>query len=208
MWPITSNQVTEAGATSSSEWNGAHEKQWPGRSPPGGNIRVTIGDVDNGALVAAALRAAGATGPIVEFSSPTATAVAAAAALECPVGAIANSLVFMADDSLPLLILASGAHRVDLDFVARRLGLASLRRASADEVRLATGQVIGGVSPVGHPQPISTFIDRALEAHDPLWAAAGTSHSVFSTTFDELIRITGARPIDVVGPDAPNDRSS
>jgi prolyl-tRNA editing enzyme YbaK/EbsC (Cys-tRNA(Pro) deacylase) len=151
------------------------------------------------AAVPAALRAAGASGEVREFSASTKTAADAAAALGCAVGAIANSLIFIADGS-PLLVLASGAHRVDVEFLAAALGYGELRRASPDEVRNATGQVIGGVAPLGHPAQLRAVIDEALRDYEVLWASAGSAHSVFSTDFEELTRLAGATPSAVRPP--------
>ncbi len=124
------------------------------------------------------------------------TAAAAAAALGVEVGQIANSLVFDADGA-PLLVLTSGAHRVDTGKVAALIGAERVRRASPDFVRAATGQAIGGVAPVGHPAPLRTLVDRALEQYDEVWAAGGIPHAVFPTTFAELVRVTGGEPADV-----------
>src|SRR5258706_16265595 len=110
------------------------------------------------ARVAEALRALGVPGQIRELPEPAPTAATAAAQLGCEVGAIANSLVFRADDA-PLLILMSGAHRVDTGRAAALAGADAVRRADPDFVRAATGQVIGGVAPVGHPQPPRTLGD-------------------------------------------------
>ena len=112
------------------------------------------------------------------------------AAQGCPVGAIASSLVFVADGA-PLLIVTSGGHRVDVDLVAGALGSGELRQATPDEVRAATGFPIGGVAPVGHPQPIRTLVDVALRDYPVVWASAGTPRAVFATTFADLVRITG-----------------
>lgn len=124
------------------------------------------------------------------------TAPAAAAALGIAVGQIANSLVFDADGA-PLLVMTSGAHRVDTGKVAAIIGAERVRRATPEFVRAATGQAIGGVAPVGHPTHIRTIIDVTLGRYATVWAAAGHSHSVFATTYDELIRITGGQPMDV-----------
>lgn len=150
----------------------------------------------NAQRVAEILAAAGAGGAVREFDESTRTAKDAAAALGCPVGAIASSLVFMADGD-PLLIVTSGAHRVDTDLVAAALGITELRQAKPDEVRAATGFPIGGVAPVGHPRPVRTLVDAHLREYDVLWAAAGTPRAVFSTTFDELVRLTGAEEVTV-----------
>jgi len=105
--------------------------------------------------VADTLRALGVAGQVRELPEPAPTAAIAAAQLGVEVGAIANSLVFRADDA-PLLVLTSGAHRVDTSRVAALTGVASVGRADPEFVRAATGQVIGGVAPVGHPQPLRT----------------------------------------------------
>lgn len=146
--------------------------------------------------VAADLAAAGATGQVRVLDDAVPTAAAAAEQLGCEVGAIANSLIFDADGS-PVLILTSGAHRVDTAKVAERLGVTRLRRASPDFVRTHTGQAIGGVAPVGHPGPVRTVVDTALEQDDVVWAAGGVPHAVFPTTYAELLRITGGSPVAV-----------
>src|SRR3954469_23931057 len=138
----------------------------------------------------------GGTGEIVILPDSVHTAALAAAALGCEVGAIANSLLFDADGA-PVLILTSGAHRVDTAKVAAEIGVGSLRRAAPEFVRQHTGQVIGGVSPIGHPAPVPTYLDSWLRRHDVVWAAAGHPAAVFSTTYDELAAMTGAREIEV-----------
>lgn len=146
--------------------------------------------------VQAALRAAGATGAPIALPDSAPTAVAAAAQLGCAVGAIANSLIFNADGE-PLLILTSGAHRVDTGHVADRINVSAINRADPEFVRRHTGMAIGGVAPIGHPAPIRTLVDHWLRQYDQVWAAAGHAHTVFPTTFDELLRITGGEAIDV-----------
>ncbi len=141
------------------------------------------------ARVAAALGQVAPGAEVRELESSTRTAADAAAALGCEVGAIASSLVFVADDG-PLLVMTSGAHRVDLELLAERTGLAGLRKATAAEVRAATGQAIGGVAPVGHPAPLRTLVDADLARYPTIWAAAGTPHAVFATTFEQLLAIT------------------
>ena len=101
-------------------------------------------------------------------------------------------------DGAPLLVLTSGAHRVDTGKVAALIGAARVRRASPDFVRAATGQAIGGVAPVGHPAPLRTLVDRDLARYDEVWAAGGIPHAVFPTTFAELVKVTGGEPADVV----------
>ncbi|MGZ4633508.1 MAG: YbaK/EbsC family protein [Actinomycetes bacterium] len=124
------------------------------------------------------------------------TAAQAADQLGVEVAQIANSLLFDADVA-PLLVMASGGHRVDTAKVAALVGATRVRRADPDFVRTHTGFAIGGVAPVGHPHPIRTLVDRDLGAFDVLWAAAGHPHAVFPTTYDELLSVTGGEPADV-----------
>jgi prolyl-tRNA editing enzyme YbaK/EbsC (Cys-tRNA(Pro) deacylase) len=150
-------------------------------------------------IVDSALRAAGAATAadgIRSLPDSAPTAQAAADQLGCEVGAIANSLVFSADGA-PLLVMTSGAHRVDTQYVAELLGVTTVERATADEVRTWTGQAIGGVAPTGHPQPIGTLVDIALAAFPQVWAAAGHPHTVFPTSFDELLAITDGTAAEV-----------
>ncbi len=142
------------------------------------------------------LRRRGGTGDVVILPDSVHTAALAAEALGCEVGAIANSLLFDADGA-PVLILTSGAHRVDTRMVAERLGFSRLKRAAPDFVRQHTGQVIGGVSPIDHPEPVPTWIDTWLRKYDVVWAAAGHPAAVFSSTFDELVTMTGSSEIAV-----------
>ena len=143
--------------------------------------------------VAEVLRELGVPGEVRELPQPAPTAATAAAQLGCTVGAIANSLVFSADGA-PLLVLTSGAHRVDTARVAALIGATAMKRADPDFVRRSTGQVIGGVAPVGHPEPLRTLVDTWLEPYDVVWAAAGHAHTVFPTSFAELLRITSGTP--------------
>ena len=138
----------------------------------------------------------GGTGRVVVLPDSVHTAALAAEALGCEVGAIANSLLFDADGS-PALILTSGAHRVDTAKVAAELGVEKLRRAAPEFVREHTGQVIGGVSPIAHPARVPTYIDPWLQRYDEVWAAAGHPSAVFSTSYDELVQLTGATPLEV-----------
>jgi prolyl-tRNA editing enzyme YbaK/EbsC (Cys-tRNA(Pro) deacylase) len=150
----------------------------------------------NAERVLAALRAGGASGEIRELDDSARTALEAANALDVPVGAIVKSLIFTADGA-PVLILASGDHQVDTSAVAGELGVDRVKRADADLVRVATGFPIGGVAPVAHPAPLRTVVDRHLGTFAVLWAAAGTPHTVFPTTYDELLRLTGGTPADI-----------
>ncbi len=124
------------------------------------------------------------------------TAAEAADAIGCETGAIANSLVFVAD-GMPVLVMTSGAHRADLTVLAEQLGVDQVVMAPASVVRETTGQAIGGVAPVGHPQRLRTYIDEALGGHEEIWAAAGHPHTVMPLTFDTLRALTDGRIIAV-----------
>jgi prolyl-tRNA editing enzyme YbaK/EbsC (Cys-tRNA(Pro) deacylase) len=143
-----------------------------------------------------ALTASGLQDTVRVFSTKVPTAAAAAAVLGCDVAAITNSLVFTLDGG-PLLILASGAARVDTVLVASQLGAGTIRRASPDFVLRHTGQEVGGVAPVGHPVKIRTLLDESLAAQPVLWAGAGDHNSMFSITYDELKLITSAHELRV-----------
>ncbi|HYN97551.1 MAG TPA: YbaK/EbsC family protein [Pilimelia sp.] len=149
------------------------------------------------ALAAAGARDA-AGGPCRVRMLPDAvhTAAAAAAALGVTPGQIANSLIFDADGD-PVLVLTSGAHRVDTAKVAAGLGVARLRRATPEFVREHTGQPIGGVAPLGHPGPVRTLVDTHLAAYAEIWAAGGVPRAVFPTTYAELVRVTAGSPVEV-----------
>ena len=138
------------------------------------------------------------TGEIVVLPDSVHTAALAAEALGCEVGAIANSLLFDAAGE-PVLILTSGAHRVDVEATAARISVPTLDRAKPDFVRNHTGQVIGGVSPIAHPAPLPTYVDIWLQKYPVIWAAAGHPAAVFSTTYEELLRMTGGTVIEVEG---------
>jgi prolyl-tRNA editing enzyme YbaK/EbsC (Cys-tRNA(Pro) deacylase) len=151
----------------------------------------------NCVAVNAVLQAAGVRGRVRILPDAAPTAAAAAALLGVDVGAIANSLVFATAENQPLLVMTSGAHRVDTAKVARLVGTEALHRASAEFVHAATGQRIGGVAPVAHPQRIPTLVDVALQAYPEIWAAGGIPHAVFPTTFTELLALTSGQPAEV-----------
>jgi prolyl-tRNA editing enzyme YbaK/EbsC (Cys-tRNA(Pro) deacylase) len=163
-----------------------HQPEHPGLTPEHASI----------ARFRAELERLGGAGRIVVLPDTVHTAALAAQALGCEVGAIANSLLFDADGS-PVLILTSGAHRVDTAKVADVLGVERLGRAKPEFVRAHTGQVIGGVSPIAHPAPVPTYIDPWLRTYDEVWAAAGHPAAVFSSTFEELVVMTGATELEV-----------
>lgn len=125
-----------------------------------------------------------------EMSESTHTAQEAADAVGAPVGAIVKSLVFMADGE-PLLVLASGPNRVNVQALGERLGV-TLEKADADQVKASTGYSIGGVPPFGHPNPIRCVMDRDFLALDELWAAAGSAQAVFPISPERLQELSGA----------------
>jgi len=153
------------------------------KSPPAGQMPDAV------ARVRAVLEAAAVDVRIVEFAQSTRTAQDAARALETSVGQIVKSLVFLADGR-PVLVLASGANRVDTSKVARLAGAARVEKASADATRDATGFSIGGVPPVGHRVVLPVYIDRTLLTFDLVYAAAGTPHAVFGIEPPALVRLT------------------
>jgi prolyl-tRNA editing enzyme YbaK/EbsC (Cys-tRNA(Pro) deacylase) len=145
--------------------------------------------------VRAALRAADHADTITMFPEGTRTAQDAATAVGCTVAQIAKSIVLRAGEQV-VLVIASGANRVDTAKVSAALGLA-VTPADGRWVRDTTGFAIGGVSPVGHNGSVRIFIDRDLAALDPIWAAAGSPRHVFRTTLPELARVTGGDIADV-----------
>lgn len=148
------------------------------------------------ARVTARLAELGASGQVRHLDDSARTAAQAAAQLGVEAAQIANSLVFSADGS-PLLVMASGGHRVDTGKIAAQVGASKVDRADPDFVRAHTGFAIGGVAPVGHPEPLRTLVDTHLAAYDEVWAAAGHPHAVFPTTYAELLVLTGGEPADV-----------
>jgi prolyl-tRNA editing enzyme YbaK/EbsC (Cys-tRNA(Pro) deacylase) len=148
--------------------------------------------------VASAVAAAGVEPNIKILDVDANTAVAAARQLGCEVGAIANSLVFACDGE-PLLVMASGAHRVDTEHLARALGATAINKADPQLVRQATGQVIGGMAPTGHPTRLRTLVDETLARYPIIWTAAGTADSVMSMTYEQLLAVTEGVPLRVRG---------
>lgn len=138
----------------------------------------------------------GAQGQVRELDDSARTAREAADALGIEVGQIASSLVFLADGE-PVLIVASGGHRVDEVQLAAVLEVSRIEKATANQVRKATGFAIGGVAPVGHPHPLRTIVDIALSRYDVVWAAGGHPHYVFPTSYDELLRVTAGEAAEV-----------
>jgi len=146
--------------------------------------------------VAEALAGAGIEPKIRILDADAKTAAAAAEQLGCEVGAIANSLVFDCDGEL-LLVMASGAHRIDTDHLARLLDATTISKANPQLVRSATDQVIGGVAPTGHPSRLRTVVDETLARYPVIWTAAGTADSVMPLTYDELLTVTEGVAVQV-----------
>ena len=151
------------------------------------------------ATASSALKVQAALGPdfqVLEFEASTRTSEEAAAAIGCTVAEIAKSLIFESADGRPVLVIASGANRVDEKKVRALLGQ-KIERADADFVRTATGFAIGGIPPVGHATAPIVLIDSDLQRHSWVWAAAGTPNAVFRITPADLIRLTDGRFADV-----------
>lgn len=152
---------------------------------------------DSARRVQEALASAGFEFQVREFPASTRTSAEAAAAIGCEVAQIAKSLIFRARDSgRPVLVIASGANRVDEKAVSRLLG-EKLERADADFVRSKTGYAIGGVPPVAHREPPAVFIDADLMPLGEIWAAAGTPNAVFRLAPQDLAALTGGQVAEI-----------
>jgi prolyl-tRNA editing enzyme YbaK/EbsC (Cys-tRNA(Pro) deacylase) len=145
--------------------------------------------------VQSAIDALGLSGAVIELAVHARTSQQAAEALGVTVGQIAKSLVFTVNGS-PLMVVASGANRVDEAKLGRLTG-GQVRRAAPDTVRQATGYAIGGVPPLGHTAALPIYIDEDLLRYDVVYGAAGVPECVFPLTPDELVRATGGRVADV-----------
>ncbi len=143
-----------------------------------------------------ALAAAGLASRIVEYDVPARTSADAAVVLGCTVGQIAKSLVFRAASGAPVLVIASGAHRVDEAKVAALAGEA-IGKADAAFVRAATGYAIGGIPPLAHAQGMRTFVDRNLLQYATVYAAGGTPHAMFPIAPTDLVRVADGVVADV-----------
>jgi prolyl-tRNA editing enzyme YbaK/EbsC (Cys-tRNA(Pro) deacylase) len=143
-----------------------------------------------------ALAAAHVATVITEYDVPARTSAEAAAVLGCAVAQIAKSLVFRAASGRPVLVIASGANRVDEAKVAARVG-EPIGKADAAFVRQATGYAIGGIPPLAHAQPLLALIDRDLLHHKTIYAAGGTPHAMFPLSPADLVRIAGGDVADV-----------
>jgi prolyl-tRNA editing enzyme YbaK/EbsC (Cys-tRNA(Pro) deacylase) len=150
-----------------------------------------------------ALAALGFANQVIEHEAATRSAVEAAAAVGCQVGQIAKSIIFrLRNSGRPILVVASGPNRVSEKAVEALIG-ERLGKADADYVRARTGFVIGGVPPLGHSEPVATFLDEDLMTWPEIWAAAGTPNAVFRLTPDELLRMTGGRVAAIKEAPAP-----
>jgi len=138
----------------------------------------------------------GAEFTVLEFETPTRSANEAALAIGCTVDHIAKSLVFCTDDGEPVLVIVSGASRVDERKVSAQLGKA-IHRADAQFVRDKTGFSIGGVPPLGHRTPPVVMINVDGAKVSPIWVAAGTPNAVFALEFAELVSLTRASVLEV-----------
>lgn len=143
-----------------------------------------------------AARQAGLEPEVHRFPAGTRTAADAASAVGCSLGQIVKSLVFMAGGQ-PVLVLTSGSNRVDEAAVAAVLGVPSLAKASADQVRETTGFAIGGTPPLGHPRELRTLMDKDLLGYDEIWAAAGTPDACFPVSPSALAEAAGADVVAV-----------
>ena len=143
-----------------------------------------------------ALAAAGVISRIVEYDTPARTSPEAAAVLGCEVGQIAKSLVFRAASGAPVLVIASGANRVDEKKISGLVGEA-IGKADAAFVRTVTGYAIGGIPPLAHAQPLVAWIDRNLLQYARVYAAGGSPHAMFPIAPDDLVRVTRGTVADV-----------
>lgn len=143
-----------------------------------------------------ALAAAGVATVVVEHAASARTSQEAAAVLGCTVGEIAKSLVFRVGDAGGVLVIASGANRVDLAKLAALVGTAP-SKADADFVRAATGYAIGGIPPLAHATSLTAIVDRDLLRHDVVYAAGGTPNAMFPIRPADLVRVCGGRVADV-----------
>ncbi len=146
--------------------------------------------------VAAALRAKGVATEVLEFPQGTRTAQAAADAIGTTVAQIVKSLVFVVDDK-PVLILVSGANRVDLRKLATAAAARVVEKADAALVRRVTGFSVGGVAPLGHSTQLPVYIDDDLMRYEVVYAAAGTPQAIFAVDPRALVQITEGRVIDL-----------
>ena len=134
---------------------------------------------------------------VIEHVESTRTAQEAADRAGCELGQIVKSLIFKGKDSgKPILVLTSGANRVDEKRISEYAGEA-IGRANADFVRPVTGFAIGGVPPVGHLQKMETYLDEDFLHYPTIWAAAGTPNAIFELQAEDLQKMTGGKVVMV-----------
>ena len=134
---------------------------------------------------------------IIELNSTARTALDAANALNCEVGAIVKSLVFRAEDNF-ILCLVSGDKKCSLNKLKKITQKKDVSMASPEQVKENTGYTIGGVSPVGHLKKMKIFIDETLQRFNPIFAAAGHPNCIFEITFQKIIKLTNGQVMDII----------
>lgn len=157
---------------------------------------------DPSARVQAALDALELGIQVRTFDEPTSTAIEAAAVIGCELGAIVKSLCFLVGEE-PVLVLAAGDRRVDRKALRQIYGVSKRKCKIADPetVQQVTGFAVGGVPPLGHPQPLTTLIDRSLSRYETVYAAAGTSNTIFPIPYATLVEVTGGQIHDLTRED-------
>ena len=184
MWDLDDFADDVAGVARRAGRGGRRRADRGGQSRPGG---ACVRD-----RLAECARDLGIEVQVQRLEASTRTVADAATAVGCQEAEIAKSIVFVADGD-PVVCVASGQHRIDVEKVADALDVAEVRQAQADEVRAATGFAIGGVPPFGHDLPV--LFDEALLDHKRVWAAAGDPHSLFCVDPHELARCVSARVV-------------
>ncbi len=150
----------------------------------------------NAVRVQDAIKNAGLDAKVRVLDDSARTVPEAAASLGVKEGQIAKSLLFLAGDQ-PVMVVASGDERVDTKKLSELMQGRKVHRPDAEVVRAATGYAIGGVSPVGLPQDLPVFVEKSLARWDVVWAAAGTHHAVFPSSFEDLLTLTKGTPSEV-----------
>jgi prolyl-tRNA editing enzyme YbaK/EbsC (Cys-tRNA(Pro) deacylase) len=146
-----------------------------------------------------ALRDLGYNYQVIEFERSTRTAQEAAERAGCELGQIVKSMIFRGKlSNKPILVLTSGANRVDENVISTYVG-EPINRAEPEFVRSVTGFAIGGVPPVGHSQTVESFQDEDFIPYEKVWAAAGTPNAIFELTPADLQKMTGARIARIKG---------
>ena len=143
------------------------------------------------------LNSLGYTYSVIEHAESTRTAQEAADRAGCKLGQIVKSLIFRGQTSgKPILVLTSGANRVDEERIAQYAG-EPIGRAEADFVRTTTGFAIGGVPPIGHAEKMDTYLDEDFRQYRTIWAAAGTPNAIFELNSTDLEKMTGGKVVRV-----------